>query len=74
MPLFNLTGQPALSLPLAWSRAGLPLGVQLVARSAHEETLLSVAAALEARRPWQHRRPRWHVGHASDAPTPTGAP
>lgn len=74
LPLFNLTGQPALSLPLAWSRAGLPLGVQLVARSAHEETLLSVAAALEARRPWQHRRPRWHVGHASDAPTPTGAP
>jgi amidase len=74
LPLFNLTGHPALSLPLAWSRAGLPLGVQLVARHAHEEALLRVAAALETRRPWQGRRPRWHVGHAGAALSVEGMP
>lgn len=54
---FNLSGQPALSLPAAWTRAGgLPLGVQLAARYAGEATLLSVAAQLETARPWAERR------------------
>jgi amidase len=43
---WNATGQPAVSLPLAWSSEGLPLGVQLVAGPRREELLLSVAASL----------------------------
>jgi len=54
---FNITGQPAISLPLHWSDAGLPIGIQLVAAYAREDLLLRVAAQLEAARPWAHRRP-----------------
>lgn len=61
-PLFNLTGQPAISLPLATSSDGLPIGVQLVARHAEEATLLRAAAQLEAALPWADRRPPIHVG------------
>jgi len=56
-PQFNVTGQPALSLPLAWSADGLPIGVQLVAASAREDLLIRVASQLEAAQPWSHRRP-----------------
>jgi amidase len=55
--VFNVTGQPAISLPLFHGDDGLPLGVQLVGRPADEATLLSVAAQLEAARPWANRRP-----------------
>ncbi len=55
--VFNVTGQPAISLPLAHSHAGLPIGVQLVARHGAEATLLRTAAQLEAALPWQHRTP-----------------
>jgi amidase len=54
---FNLTGQPAISLPLHWNVAGLPIGVQLVAAYGREDLLLRVAAALEAAMPWSDRRP-----------------
>jgi len=54
---FNVTGQPAISLPLATSAAGLPIGVQLVAGFGREDVLIRVAAQLEEQQPWSHRRP-----------------
>jgi amidase len=56
-PVWNVTGQPAISLPLAQSSGGLPIGVQLVAAPAAEETLIAVAAQLEQAMPWIERRP-----------------
>lgn len=54
--LFNITGQPAMSVPLAWSAAGLPLGVQFVGRFGDDAGLLSLAGVLERERPWSERR------------------
>ena len=54
---FNLTGQPAISLPLHWNDAGLPIGVQLVAAYGREDVLLRVAGQLEQAMPWVDRRP-----------------
>ncbi|MGP0029897.1 MAG: amidase [Acidimicrobiales bacterium] len=56
-PPFNVTGQPAVSLPLHWNDGGLPIGTQFVGRSGDEETLLTLAAQLETAAPWAHRRP-----------------
>lgn len=52
---FNLTGQPAISLPAGRSKSGLPIGLQMVARRFADDVLLSAAAAFERLRPW----PRW---------------
>lgn len=54
---FNITGQPAISLPLGMSAEGLPIGVQLAARYAGEATLLRVASQLEEAMPWRDRHP-----------------
>lgn len=56
-PLFNVTGQPAISLPLGQSSGGLPIGVQLVARYGEEATLFRLAAQLEQALPWKVRHP-----------------
>jgi len=58
---FNITGQPAVSIPLYWTAAGLPIGVQLVAASGREDVLVRVASQLEAARPWADRRPPVHA-------------
>ena len=54
---FNLTGQPAASIPLAMSSGGLPIGVQFSARQAEEALLFRLAAQLEQAQPWASRRP-----------------
>ncbi len=61
-PIFNVTGQPAVSLPLAMSSEGLPVGVQFAARVGDEATLLRLSSQLEVAHPWTLRLPRVHVG------------
>ncbi|MGH2923936.1 MAG: amidase [Solirubrobacterales bacterium] len=63
---FNITGQPAISLPLGVSDDGLPIGVQLVAPFGREDLLIRVARQLERAKPWADRLP----GIAERAPSP----
>jgi amidase len=56
-PPFNISGQPAVSLPLHWDDQGLPVGVQFAGRFGDEETLIGLSAQLEEAQPWSQRRP-----------------
>jgi aspartyl-tRNA(Asn)/glutamyl-tRNA(Gln) amidotransferase subunit A len=56
-PLFNLTGQPAATVPCGFTDEGLPIGLQIVGRRFDEVTVLRASAAFEAIRPWAHKRP-----------------
>jgi amidase len=58
---FNMTGQPAISLPLHWTPGGLPVGVQLVAAYGREDLLVRVASQLEQAAPWSDRHPPIHA-------------
>jgi len=55
--MFNMSGQPAMSMPLAWNRGGLPLGMMFSARLGDEATLFRLAAQLEQERPWRGKLP-----------------
>ncbi len=61
-PQQNLSGQPAISLPLHWSDDGLPIGVQFAGRFGDEVTLLQLAGQLEQAAPWAERVPPVHAG------------
>jgi amidase len=55
--VYNVTGQPAVNLPLYWTADGLPIGVMLAGKMCDEATLLSLSAQVEAARPWKDRHP-----------------
>jgi amidase len=63
-PIANMTGQPAISLPLTWTDGGLPVGTLLTGRYGDEATLIRLAAQLETARPWADRWPPVHAGQA----------
>jgi len=56
-PICNITGQPAMSVPLFWNKDGLPIGSHFVGRFGDEATLFRLAAQLETARPWAAKRP-----------------
>ena len=55
--IFNLTGQPAASIPCGFSSDGMPIGLHIVGRPRDEATVLAASAAFESVRPWSHMRP-----------------
>ncbi len=56
-PAFNASGQPAMSVPLHWNEAGLPIGIHIAGRFGADEMLIALAAELEAAAPWFNKRP-----------------
>lgn len=63
MPLFNVTGQPAISLPLHQSDTGLPIGVQFAAKFGDEASLFALAGVMEQALPWSNKQPTLHVSN-----------
>lgn len=62
-PLLNATGTPGISLPLAQSTGGLPIGIQLAGPMCSEDLLLRLSAQLENALPWAGRRPPIHAAN-----------
>ncbi len=62
--LYNQTGQPSISLPLAWNQEGLPIGMMFSAAFGRDDLLLRLAAQLEQARPWHNRRPPVHAANS----------
>ena len=63
LSIFNMTGQPAMSVPLFVSKSGLPIGIQFVAGYGREDLLFQLAGQLERESPWVHRKPANHISH-----------
>lgn len=61
-PIFNVTGQPAASIPIGMSPDGLPIGVQAAGRLGDEQAIFTLASQLEQVMPWRDRQPRLHAG------------
>ena len=55
--IFNMTGQPAATVPCGFTKAGLPIGLQIIGRRYDDVTVLRASAAFEAAHPWAQRRP-----------------
>ncbi|MEZ5073650.1 MAG: amidase [Solirubrobacterales bacterium] len=66
--IFNITGQPGISVPLHWTGEGVPVGVQLVAPFGREDLLIRIAAQLEKAAPWAERRPPLFAAAANLSP------
>ena len=56
-PPFNVTGQPAINIPVGFDGNGVPVGVQIVGKPTQEETIIALASRIETAKPWQHLRP-----------------
>ena len=63
LSIFNMTGLPAMSVPLFVSKSGLPIGIQFVAGYGREDLLFQLAGQLERESPWAHRKPKNHISY-----------
>lgn len=68
-PIHNMAGCPAMSVPLAWSSDGLPIGMHVAAAPGRDALLLQLAYQLKGARPWRHRRP---TASLPTSPSPHG--